>query len=55
MSKEARIESLTRKHRELERVIEALEGERAPDMFIHQKKKEKLALKDELYKLKDNQ
>lgn len=54
MSKEARIESLTRKHRELDQVIEALEGERAPDTYIHQKKKEKLALKDELYKLKSD-
>ena len=55
MSVEGRIESLTRKHKDLHARIEVLEAERAPDEFIHKLKKEKLAIKDELLKLELDQ
>lgn len=52
MSIEGRIESLTRKHKDLHDRIEALEAEHAPDNFIANLKREKLHIKDELAKLK---
>ena len=55
MSIEGRIESLTRKHKDLHDRIEALEAEHAPDEYIQRLKKEKLALKDELHKLELDQ
>jgi hypothetical protein len=55
MSIEGRIESLTRKHKDLHDRIEALEAEHAPDEYIQKLKKEKLALKDELHKLELDQ
>ena len=48
MNIEGRIEALERKHTDLHRRIEALEAERAPDVYITPLKKEKLSVKDEL-------
>ena len=49
----ARIEALQERHRQLHGVVEALEAENAPDDIIHQRKKEKLNLKDEIETLKN--
>lgn len=51
MSLEVKINSLRMKHKELDTVIEVLEAERAPDDIISIRKKEKLAIKDELIRL----
>lgn len=48
MTKEARLDSLKRKHKELHDKIEALEGEKAPDDFITPLKIKKLTVKDEM-------
>ena len=48
MTKEARLDSLKRKHKELHDKIEALEVEKAPDDFITPLKIRKLAVKDEM-------
>lgn len=53
MSVEGRIDSLTRKHQELHERIEVLEAEHAPDKYIIPLKKEKLLLKDQIQKLKN--
>jgi hypothetical protein len=53
MSIEGRIEALERKHKELHNRIEALEAERAPDVYITPLKREKLLLKDEITKLRE--
>jgi hypothetical protein len=47
-----RLASLERKHRDLHTRIDALEAEKAPDKYITPLKKEKLALKDEIERLK---
>ena len=51
MSIEGRIESLSRKHSDLHKRIEALKAEHAPDQYITPLKKEKLIVKDELVRL----
>lgn len=51
MSIEGRIESLRVKHDKLHTQIEALEAEKAPDIYIKPLKKEKLLIKDELNKI----
>ena len=51
MSIEGHIKALKKKHEDLHKKIEALEGERAPDIYIMPLKKEKLKIKDELTKL----
>ena len=51
MSTQTYLESLKRKHKELHKTIEALEAEKAPDNIIQIRKKEKLALKDKIYKI----
>lgn len=51
MNIEGRIEALERKHKDLHSRIEALEGERAPDLYIIPLKKEKLEVKDEIESL----
>lgn len=52
MSIHGRLESLRSKHNSLHTKIEALEAEKAPDRYIKPLKKQKLALKDEIEKLK---
>lgn len=52
MSIHGRLEALRAKHKTLHERIEALEGEHAPDKYIKPLKKEKLALKDEIEKVK---
>jgi hypothetical protein len=47
-----RLASLERKHNDLHKRIEALQGERAPDKYITNLKKEKLACKDEIERIK---
>lgn len=49
-----RLASLERKHKDLHMRIEALEAERAPDKYIKPLKIEKLQLKDEIAKLRDD-
>lgn len=49
----ARIESLERKHKILHDTVEALEAERAPDEIVSKMKIEKLHIKDEIAKLKE--
>jgi len=51
MSKEARLESLIVKHRELDEIINTLEVERAPDDIVKKKKVEKLKMKEEIESL----
>lgn len=48
MSMEARLESLKRKHKDLNDRILALEAERAPEKFIKSLKIQKLMVKDEM-------
>lgn len=43
-----RIASLERKHSNLHKRVEALETERAPDIYINPLKAEKLKIKDEI-------
>jgi hypothetical protein len=43
-----RINTLKNKHRQIHKTVEALEAEKAPTIFITKKKKEKLAIKDEI-------
>jgi len=47
-----RLASLERKHNDLHKRIEALQGERAPDKYITNLKKEKLVCKDEIERIK---
>jgi hypothetical protein len=47
-----RLASLERKHRDLHVRIEALQAEKAPDKYIVPLKKETLAIKDEMERLK---
>lgn len=47
-----RLASLERKHNDLHKRIEALQGEKAPDKYITELKKQKLACKDEIERLK---
>lgn len=53
MSIEGRIESLKRKHLDLEARIEAMRAERVPDEYINTLKREKLTIKDELARILD--
>lgn len=46
-----RIEVLEAKHKDLHNRVEALIAENAPDEYVTQLKKEKLAIKDEIEKL----
>jgi len=46
-----RVDVLKSKHKELHSIIDVLEAEKAPDKIIKNRKKEKLALKDEIEKL----
>lgn len=46
------INHLAEKHSNLHKIIEALEAEHAPDNIISIRKKEKLALKDEITSLR---
>lgn len=55
MTIEGRIESLTRKHRNLHETVEVLEAEKAPHEIIEKVKKRKLAIKDELKTLINQQ
>tara|TARA_B100000424_G_scaffold269373_1_gene266179 strand:+ start:719 stop:898 length:180 start_codon:yes stop_codon:yes gene_type:complete len=48
MKKTDRISVLKEKHQELHLLIEAAEAENAPDEWVQRKKKEKLAIKDEI-------
>lgn len=50
---ERHLSSLKVKHHELDKMIEALEAERAPDELVHKRKVEKLHLKDEIVKLEN--
>lgn len=43
-----RISILKNRHKEIHKIIEALEAERAPDTSIRNRKKEKLSLKDQI-------
>lgn len=52
MSIEGRIESLKTQHNYLKTKIKVLQAEKAPDKYIEPLKKEKLALKDEIRKIK---
>jgi hypothetical protein len=47
-----RLASLERKHNDLHKRIEALQGEKAPDKYITELKKQKLACKDEIERIK---
>jgi hypothetical protein len=47
-----RLASLERKHMDLHTRIEVLQAEKAPDKYIVPLKKEKLAIKDEMERLK---
>ena len=49
---EDRIASLERKHKDLHKRIEALEGENAPDEYVKPLKRDKLKIKDEIEKLR---
>ncbi len=49
-SMENRMESLVRRHRDLDQRIIAMEAEKAPDLYINTLKREKLLLKDEITK-----
>lgn len=51
MTIEGRISSLKRRHKQLHERIEVLEAEHAPEKYITPLKKEKLAVKDELFDL----
>jgi len=51
MSLDARLESLQRKHKDINDRIKALEGERAPEKFIKSMKIRKLMVKDEITRL----
>ena len=51
--KTGRLASLESKHNDLHRRIEVLQAEKAPDKYIIPLKKEKLALKDEIEKLRN--
>lgn len=51
MSIEGRIEALERRHKDLHNRIEVLIAERAPDEYIANLKREKLAIKDELARM----
>lgn len=44
---------LKNKHHDLDKRIEALEAERAPDQYVTSLKKEKLILKDQIVKLEE--
>lgn len=46
-----RLASLERKHFNLHKRVEALEAERAPDIYINPLKVEKLKIKDEIAQL----
>jgi hypothetical protein len=47
-----RLASLERKHNDLHKRIEALQGEKAPDKYITELKKQKLICKDEIERIK---
>lgn len=47
-----RLASLESKHKDLHTRIEALQAEKAPDQYIVPLKKKKLALKDEMERLR---
>lgn len=51
MSIEGRLISLKNKHHELDKKVEALIGEHAPDHYITSLKKQKLKIKEEIIKL----
>lgn len=51
MSLENRLVALKNKHHLLDKTIETLIAEHAPDLYISARKKEKLALKDEIAKV----
>ena len=53
MSIDGRIEALKRKHKDLDDRIEVLQAERAPEHFITNLKREKLAIKDELARIQN--
>lgn len=55
MSIEGRLESLKHKHYDIHKRIEALEAEKAPDVYVQPLKKEKLKLKDEIAKFEHGQ
>tara|TARA_B100000902_G_C26527582_1_gene536299 strand:- start:310 stop:483 length:174 start_codon:yes stop_codon:yes gene_type:complete len=47
-----RVEYLEQKHKKLHDKLEAAEAEKAPEQYLKNMKKEKLALKDEIVTLK---
>ena len=51
MTLEGRLISLKNKHHELDKKIEALIGEHAPDQYVTPLKKEKLKIKEEIVKI----
>ena len=53
MTIENRLIALKNKHHTLDKKIEALIGERAPDQYIVSLKKEKLLLKEEIVKIEN--
>lgn len=54
MTIENRLIALKNKHHLLDKKIEVLIAERAPDVYIKPLKKEKLALKEEIVKIEDS-
>jgi len=52
MNAAKRVEYLEQKHKKLHDKLEAAEAEKAPEQYIKNMKKEKLALKDEIVTLK---
>lgn len=49
----ARLEALERRHRDLHNRIESLQAEKAPDIYITNLKREKLAIKDEIVRIRN--
>ena len=53
MALENKLEALIVKHKHQHNIVEALEGERAPDDIVHNAKIKKLRLKDEIERIKN--
>jgi hypothetical protein len=53
MDKVSRLEHLRKEHRKIHEVIEALEGEKAPEETIIHQKKIKLSIKDEIAQIEN--
>lgn len=53
MNRETRLEHLRTEHKKIHDIIEALEGEKAPEETIAYHKKIKLSIKDELTQIEN--